>query len=240
MRTEKPQSLAELTDQIRSYVTHLREMGFRGVDCSEETVKRVNGWGMPPVGQAETLHAICADLKTCGQCELARSWPQPVAGAGVPGAALMFIGDWPEPEDRNSGVPFSGGAGELLTRMLKAMGFTRSSVYISHAVKCAPPAGNSPDMQAVRLCRRFLQREIAVVAPEIICTLGDVALKALLGEGAACESDRGRFYHYQGLPVMPTFSPAYLLAHPAAKRETWQDMKQVLARLNRQPPDKSG
>ena len=238
--TEKPQSLAELTDQIRSYLDHLRAMGFCGVDCADETLKRVNTWGRPPAGQAESLNTIAADLKTCRQCELARSWPQAVTGAGVPGATLMFIGGWPEPEDKNSGVPFSGGAGELLTRMLKAMGFSRSSAYISHAVKCAPPEGGAPGMQDVRICCRFLQREIAVVAPQMICTLGDVALKALLGEGLACESHRGCFQAYQGIPVMPTFSPAYLLAHPAAKRDTWHDMKQVLARLNRQPPGKSG
>ena len=236
---EKPRSMAELVDQIRSYLAHIRQMGFCGVDCSEETLKRLNAWGRPPDVQAESLNTISAELKSCRQCELARSWPQAVAGAGAPGATLMFVGDWPEPEDRNSGVPFSGAGGELFTRMLKAMGFSRSCVYISHAVKCAPPAGNLPGAQDIRICSRFLKREIAVVAPQIICILGDVPIMALFGESAAGESYRGCFHTYQGIPVMPTFSPAHLLAHPAAKRETWHDMKQVLARLDRQPPGKS-
>jgi len=228
---KKPDTLLSITRQIQNHLAYLSSLGFKGMDCRRETLERINGWGCRPAAAGESLSDIEAELRQCRKCRLAGSNARAVPGAGNPDARLMFIGGCPEPADEASGQPFSGAGGELLTRMLTAMALSRDSVYISHAFKCVPPGDNPPEPRDIKICRHFLFREIAVVAPEMICTLGDAALAALLDEKASCTRLRGRFHEFKGIALMPTFSPAHLLANPSAKRETWEDMKQVIARL---------
>lgn len=228
---EKPENVSAITRQIQRHLAYLSGLGLKGVDCRRETLDRIAEWGRPPLPADESAADIAAELKHCQKCGLAGLTTQAVAGCGDPAARLMVIGAWPEPEDGMAGRPFSGRDGELLSRMLKAMDLSRDAVYISYALKCPPPSAHPPQARDLEACRLFLYREIAVVRPEIICTLGDAALQALLGDNALCAKDRGRFHEFKGIALMPTYSPAYLLANPSAKRETWDDMKQVIARL---------
>jgi len=226
--SKKRDKLNAIAARVQDYLAYLADQGFTGVECSPDTLERVFSWGGNP-------DAIAAAVKHCRGCSLAAKGVQPVAGAGDPRARIMFVGGWPEPEDAQNNLPFSGRAGRLLGRMIEAMGFRRDSVYISFALKCRPPGDNSPGFRDIQICRRFLEREIAAVHPDVICTLGDTALQALLGESASCETDRGRFARFRDTVLMPTYSPAHLLAEPSAKRRTWQDMKQVLDFLGLRP-----
>ncbi|MFO7838688.1 MAG: uracil-DNA glycosylase [Desulfosalsimonadaceae bacterium] len=220
--------LYTIAAQVQNYLAYLADQGFTGVDCSAGKLERVFSWGRNP-------DAIAAAVKNCRGCPLAGKGGQAIAGAGDQQARIMFVGGWPEPEDAQNDLPFSGRAGQLLNRMIQAMGFSRDTVYLSFAVKCRPPGDNRPEFREVMACRRFLESEIAAVGPEVICTLGDIALQALIGENASCEAGRGRFTSFRDTALMPTYSPAHLLAEPSAKRLTWQDMKQVLDFLGLKP-----
>lgn len=228
---EKAANIRAMTRQVQRHLAYLSGLGLKGVDCRRETLERITEWGRPPVPAGGSVSDIAAELKHCQKCGLAGLTTPAVAGCGDPTARLMLVGAWPEPEDGLAGRPFSGRDGELLSRMLKAMGLSRDAVYISYALKCPPPSAHPPQSRDLETCRSFLYREIALVRPEIICTLGDAALQALLGDNALCVQFRGRFHEFQGLALMPTYSPAHLLANPSAKRETWEDMKQVITRL---------
>lgn len=230
------ESLEEIAARIQDHLAYLRRLGVYGVDCSETALGRLEKWGKAPASsEAEApekrLAEVFSRIRGCRGCEWAGPEADPVCGAGNPRAWLMFVGGFPEPEDAEQGEPFRGGAGELLSRMIKAMSFSRDSVYISHALKCLPPAGGSPPYGSIEACSRFLREEIAAVSPLVVCTLGDTALQALLGEAGSLAELRGRFQRYREAFVMPTHSPGYLLAHPAAKREAWHDLQQIMAFL---------
>ncbi|BCS94674.1 hypothetical protein DSLASN_03060 [Desulfoluna limicola] len=177
----------------------------------------------------ETLESIRADLGECTRCGLFRGRNQVVFGAGNPNARLMFIGDVPLSEEDQEGIPFLGASGDLLNKMLQAMGLTRNDVYLSNLLKCCP--GDSQKKPDMSLCLSFLERQIAVVRPDIICTLGAVAAQTLLGITSGVGGIRGQFQHYKGIRLMPTFHPTFLLRHPEHKRQAWQDLQQVMAAL---------
>ncbi len=177
----------------------------------------------------ETLESIRADLGECTRCGLFRGRNQIVFGAGSPDARLMFIGDVPLSEEDQEGIPFLGASGDLLNKMLQAMGLTRNDVYLSNILKCCP--GDNQKKPDMSLCLSFLERQIAVVRPEVICTLGAVAAQTLLGITSGVGGIRGQFQHYKGIRLMPTFHPTFLLRHPEHKRQAWQDLQQVMAAL---------
>ena len=180
-------------------------------------------------GQGETLASIRDDMGECTRCGLFRGRDQIVFGAGNPTARLMLIGDMPLAEEGHAGLPFLGASGELLGKMLQAMGFRREDVYLSNILKCCPSDPQPrPDMS---VCLSFLERQIAVVRPEVICTLGAVAAQTLLRMGGGVASIRGQFQQYKGRPLMPTYHPTFLLRHPEHKRQAWQDLQQVMAVL---------
>lgn len=145
----------------------------------------------------------------------------------------MFIGEAPGAQEDRRGVPFVGPAGQLLDRMIAAMGWSRQTVYIANVVKCRPPDNRNPEDDEIAQCRPFLARQIAAIKPRIIVTLGRPAANLVLENNEPIGKLRGRFHGYQGIEVMPTFHPAHLLRHPERKRETWQDLKLVMAELER-------
>lgn len=233
------QRLAELTGQARAAATVLAESGYRQVAISPRTRKRIAAWGdgsAAPVPAAETLDSVRADLGDCRRCKLARSRKHIVFGEGAADARLVFVGEGPGGDEDRQGRPFVGAAGQLLTRIITAMGLSRDDVYICNIIKCRPPANRNPEPDEIRACLPFLHRQIAALRPTHICALGSVAARTLLGTDQPISRLRGRFHSFQGVAVMPTFHPAFLLRNPDRKREVWEDVQQVMQAMGLASP----
>jgi DNA polymerase len=187
----------------------------------------------PPEGAdpAARLAAIRADLGDCRRCRLCEQRTTVVFGVGSPDARVLFVGEGPGADEDRQGEPFVGRAGQLLNKIIEAMGMTRGEVYIANVVKCRPPENRTPRPDEVGTCAPFLFRQIQSIRPRVIVCLGTPAAQAILGTGATISRLRGQFREIDGMRVMPTYHPAYLLRNPAAKRDVWDDMKQVVAFL---------
>jgi uracil-DNA glycosylase len=186
---------------------------------------------LPP--STETLEDIWRDIgNDCTRCALCSGRTQVVNTHGNPKARLMFVGEAPGADEDAQGKPFVGRAGQLLTKMIEAMGLKREEVIIGNVNRCRPPGNRQPTLEEAAICRPFLFREIAAVRPEVIVLMGNTALRNLLEVKAGISSVRGQFRDYQGIKVMPTFHPAYLLRDPSKKRETWEDLKKVMEYLD--------
>jgi len=180
-----------------------------------------------------TLAQIRAELGDCQRCKLAPTRRSIVFGVGAEDAPLMFVGEAPGEQEDRRGEPFVGPAGELLDKMIEAMGWSRASVYIANTLKCRPPGNRNPQPDELEPCMPFLKAQIATIAPRIIVALGRPAANQLLEVDAPISALRGQFHDRHGAKVMPTFHPAYLLREPDKKRETWSDLKLVMAELER-------
>ena len=192
--------------------------------------------------KADLLAAVRERVAACTKCaHLACSRTQTVFGVGNPDADLMFIGEAPGVDEDQQGEPFVGRAGQLLTRILKAMNFAREDVYIANILKCRPdmPAGSfgnrPPTPTEMQTCRPYLVEQIDIIQPCVLVALGAVAVEGLLGTRATMRELRGRWHTYNSIPLMITYHPAYLLRNqaPSEKRKVWEDMLQVLERLER-------
>jgi len=175
----------------------------------------------------ETFEQIWSDIGNCTRCPLHEGRTNIVQTEGNRKARLMFVGEAPGADEDEQSRPFVGRAGQLLTKIIEAIGLKRESVLIGNVNRCRPPGNRPPTPQEASMCRPFLLREIAIVQPEVIVTLGNTAMKNLLGTNEGITKARGKFQDYKGIKVMPTFHPAYLLRDPSKKRETWEDLKKV-------------
>jgi DNA polymerase len=220
-----------LTDLARSLRIHLHDRETAGRAWVERPALAPAPAAAP--GTRPTLDRVRADLGDCQRCKLAGSRKHIVFGVGDAQAALFFLGEAPGADEDRLGEPFVGKAGQLLDKMIAAMGWTRKQVYIANVLKCRPPGNRDPEPDEVIACEPFLRRQIAAVSPRLIVTLGKPAAHLLLKTQAPISALRGRFQEYQGIKVMPTFHPAYLLRSPEKKRETWSDLKQVMEELDR-------
>jgi DNA polymerase len=180
-----------------------------------------------------TLAQIRAELGDCTRCKLHSTRKSIVFGVGDENAPLMFVGEAPGEQEDKRGEPFVGPAGELLDKMIEAMGWSRQSVYINNILACRPPGNRNPQPDEVAACKPFLEARIGSIAPRIIVALGRPAANTLLGTDAPISSLRGKFHDRHGIKVMPTFHPAYLLREPDRKRDAWADLKLVIAELAR-------
>jgi DNA polymerase len=180
---------------------------------------------------AAALPIIRDDIGDCRRCRLCEKRTNVVFGVGDPRARLIFVGEGPGADEDVRGEPFVGRAGQLLTKIIEAMQMGRADVYIANIVKCRPPENRTPLPDEVATCSQFLFRQIAAIQPRVIVCLGTPAAQTLLGTRETITRMRGIFREVGGIKVMPTFHPAYLLRNPAAKREVWEDMKQVMAAL---------
>ncbi len=185
---------------------------------------------------SEALLAVREDLGDCTRCPLHGGRTTLVFGVGNPRAELMFVGEGPGGEEDRQGEPFVGRAGQLLTRMIGAMGFERRDVYIANVVKCRPPQNRDPEPDEIEACEPFLKAQIAAIGPRVIVALGRFAVQTLLRDGAPISRLRGRWREYQGVRLMPTFHPAYLLRNPADKGKAWQDLQLVMKEFGKSPP----
>jgi uracil-DNA glycosylase len=180
-----------------------------------------------------TLAQIRAELGDCTRCKLHSTRKSIVFGVGDESAPLMFVGEAPGEQEDKRGEPFVGPAGELLDKMIEAMGWSRQSVFINNILCCRPPGNRNPQPDEVAACKPFLEARIGSIAPRIIVALGRPAANTLLGTDAPISSLRGKFHDRHGIKVMPTFHPAYLLREPDRKRDAWADLKLVIAELAR-------
>jgi uracil-DNA glycosylase family 4 len=183
--------------------------------------------------QAEALDALKIDIgPNCSRCKLhTLGRRQVVFGVGNPNADLMFVGEAPGADEDVQGEPFVGRAGQLLTKIIEAIGMTRQDVYIANVIKCRPPQNRNPEPDEVEKCEPFLFRQIETIKPKVIVALGKFAAQSLLKTTDPITRIRGREYKYRDAILMPTYHPAYLLRNPASKREVWEDMKRVRAIL---------
>jgi uracil-DNA glycosylase family 4 len=182
-----------------------------------------------PVGDLEPIREALVD---CTRCKLSAGRKTIVFGQGDPRARLMFVGEAPGADEDEQGLAFVGKAGQLLTQIVKAMGFSREEVFIANVIKCRPPQNRNPEPDEIRSCEPFLEQQIAAISPKVLVGLGKFAGQWLLKTAEPISRIRGRLGTYGAIPVMPTYHPAYLLRNPGAKREVWEDMKVVLRLLN--------
>ena len=189
---------------------------------SHRPTESAKGCGSPE------LLAVRERLGECTRCKLAGGRTTLVFGVGDPGARLMFVGEGPGADEDVQGEPFVGKAGQLLTRMIEAMGFRREEVYIANVVKCRPPGNRDPEPDEIAACEPFLKAQIAAVRPKVVVALGRFAVQTLLRDSTPITRQRGRWREYEGVKLMPTFHPAYLLRNPPEKKKAWEDLQLVM------------
>jgi len=179
------------------------------------------------------LQEIRDDLGECTRCRLHEGRTHIVFGTGNPRARLMFVGEAPGQDEDEQGLPFVGRAGQLLTKMIESMGFTREDVYIANVLKCRPPGNRPPRPDEVATCEPFLRKQIAAINPQVLCALGSFAAQAVLRREDKISAMRGKFFLIDGITVMPTYHPAYLLRNPSEKRTVWEDLQKIMAVLKK-------
>jgi DNA polymerase len=228
-------------DEIIQQLEFFRDIGIESISLAKVTrlpVAQVVAEEviMPPPSPAsagETLEAIRADIGDCQRCKLAPTRTHIVYGSGNPNAELVFVGEAPGFEEDQQGLPFVGAAGQLLTKIIESTGVKREDVYICNILKCRPPNNRNPEPDEVFSCSPFLKRQIASIQPKVVCCLGKFAAQTMLRSGDSITRLRGQFHDIDGMRVIATFHPAYLLRSPEKKREVWEDMKQIRAELFR-------
>lgn len=232
----------ELLNLVRSLSERVRVDGAGGRPLSYLTRKKGGGeadagGGLAPVVEAHAgsdcsaLEAVRAELGDCRRCPLHRTRHRLVFGEGSPQAELVFVGEAPGADEDAQGRPFVGRAGQLLTKIVEAMGLKRDEVYIGNILKCRPPGNRNPQPDEIAACEPFLIRQLQMIRPKVICALGTFAAHTLLKSEAPISVLRGCFHTYQGIPLMPTYHPAYLLRNPGAKKQVWEDVQMVMKAL---------
>ena len=216
------EELTAIARTLKSHVSSLQRIG---------TTILPKGSRLPP-DRAMRLRAVEQQVIACTRCPLYRTRTHPVFGDGSAHARLVFVGEAPGREEDRRGKPFVGAAGQLLTKMIEAMGLRREEVYICNVLKDRPPNNRIPQPDEIEACRPFLLEQLAIIRPAVICTLGSIAAKALLGSTVSITKIRGVRHACDEIPLIPTFHPAYLLRNPDAKRLVWQDLKHVKRLLN--------
>ena len=185
--------------------------------------------------KAEALERLRHTLGDCQRCKLASGRTNIVFGEGNPAAVLMFIGEGPGRDEDRQGRPFVGEAGKLLTNLINKMGFERDDVYIGNIVKCRPKNNRDPEDDEIASCIPFITGQAKIIQPSVIIALGRISAHTLLGSNTPISRLRGRFAEFEGIPVMPTFHPAYLLRNRSEKLKVWDDALKVLGKLGREP-----
>ena len=229
--------MADDTNQLSEHLRFFGELGVMGVSRDPTWRRRAPLYGAPedadsvaggaPLHGASALDVIRTDLgEDCSRCKLhTLGRKQIVFGVGNPNADLMFVGEAPGADEDQQGIPFVGRAGQLLTKMIAAMGFDRDQVYIANVIKCRPPQNRPPEPDEIASCEPFLFRQIDAIGPKVIVALGSFAAKTLLATDQSISRLRGRVYDFRGVKLVPTFHPSYLLRSPDKKREAWEDLK---------------
>ena len=229
---------ANTLQSIREYLCYLMESGVEEIMVPRDTQAECYVGPTPDwrdsSGKKRELHAIRVELGECTRCPLSRTRQKIVFGEGNPSADIVFVGEAPGGDEDRTGRPFVGRAGQKLDEIIeKGMGLSRSDVYICNVLKCRPPLNRTPKEEEAQVCLPFLEAQIAAIGPKVIVTLGRPAAQALLKTQEAMHQLRGNWKVYQGIPVMPTYHPAYVLRKYTVpvRRQVWEDVKQVMEYL---------
>jgi DNA polymerase len=217
--------LSEACEDLKAYILYMKRLGYAGVPLSEDSLRIMDHWSKGAM--AETLQMIRANLGTCRRCKLHKGRKRIVFGVGNSRAKLVLVGEGPGHEEDMQGEPFVGQAGQLLTRILRAIGLTREDVYICNIIKCRPPGNRNPEPEEIDACIPFLRRQLRAIRPHLICALGTFAAQTLLETKTPISRLRGRFYTYEDIRLIPTYHPAFLLRNPSKKADVWEDMQKL-------------
>jgi DNA polymerase len=220
------ENINELISDLKSYLEYLKGIGIVSLPVSEN---------IPPKAARSktlTLAEVRKELGDCKRCKLHRTRKTIVFGEGNEKATLMFIGEGPGYDEDVQGRPFVGRAGQLLTKIIESINLSREEVYIANIIKCRPPQNRNPEPDEIESCSPFLMKQISSVQIKIICALGTFSAQTLLKTDAKITALRGKLYDLQGIKVIPTYHPAFLLRNPERKREVWEDMKKIAELLN--------
>jgi len=224
---------------LTEWVSYLKDIGVRELAASPEgepSASSEPAASSLPAAKGEKaalLAAVRDEIGDCTRCKLHQGRTNIVFGVGNPDARLMFIGEGPGQNEDLKGEPFVGRAGQKLDEMIKAIGMSRSEVYIANIVKCRPPKNRDPELEEIAICSPFLEAQIAAIKPRVIVTLGGPATKTLLETKTGITRLRGQWHSFREIPVMPTFHPAYVLRNytPDTRRKVWEDLKAARARM---------
>jgi len=230
---KSPPSISAIIADARRHLELEQAFDIYGIPVDAD---RIAGFSRSMTASAATarqraLDALCEQLQPCNRCGLGDTRKNLVFGAGNANADLMLVGEAPGQYEDEQGIPFVGPAGKLLTKIIRAIGLTRDKVYIANILKCRPPRNRTPSNDESSACFPHLLQQIEIIQPSIIVTLGNPATKAILQTTQGITRMRGKFVAWNGIEVMPTFHPSYLLRSPSAKRQVWQDMQKVHARM---------
>jgi uracil-DNA glycosylase family 4 len=240
----------DILADIRAHLEYQRALGVRliAVPTAQDRTAPMASSSAPvempspaaaDIPVCDSLEEIQKEIGDCRRCKLFKGRKTIVFGEGDPKAAVLFVGEGPGFEEDQQGRPFVGPAGQLLTDIIeKGMKLKRMDVYICNIVKCRPPGNRNPEPDEVKACIAFVKQQIAVIRPKVIVTLGNVPTQNLLGSKAGITKLRGEWQEYQGIPVMPTFHPSYLLRSPGEKGKAWDDIKKVMGKLGMAIPEK--
>ena len=234
MQADDTGEAAAALTELRAYLSWAAERGDRMVAFEARPKSSQPAEATTPMPRklsVVSLESVREEMGECTRCKLHKGRTNLVFGVGNAKARLMFVGEAPGEDEDKKGEPFVGKAGQLLTKMIEAMGLRREDVYICNTVKCRPPNNRNPEPDELSSCEPFLKGQLAAVQPEVIVTLGKFAAQALLREETPISRLRGSWREYEGIPVMPTFHPAYLLRSPQEKGKVWDDLQQVMKKL---------
>ena len=214
--------LAELAASLRQHLSYQVLMGLEWLPSE-----------LIPISQAlpETLDDIRDKLGECTRCRLHSSRTHIVFGEGNPSARIVLVGEGPGRDEDRLGRPFVGAAGKLLDRIIAAMGWGREEVYICNVIKCRPPRNRDPQPEEVESCGPFLRHQLRAIRPQVILALGSFAAQFLLSSQKPISKLRNRVHQFEGIPVVPTYHPAYLLRNPLQKRQAWKDVQLLMSLL---------
>lgn len=239
--------MANITEDIKAVLEFYQALGFerlpiKTVDSSRYSVVSKNQkqsaissriTNLASSEKIVALKTLRKEIGDCQRCKLSKGRTNIVFGEGNVDAELMFIGEGPGMEEDRQGRPFVGDAGQLLTKLIKKMGFKREDVYIGNIVKCRPPLNRDPEDDEINTCFPFIKGQIEIISPRVIVALGRISSQTLIGLKVPISKLRGKFYQYGNVPLMPTFHPAYLLRNPKDKWRVWEDAQKVLEKLKR-------
>lgn len=234
--------LAGIVREIESYLAYLKENGVTEIAAGPAGAPKTNTPALAAediaVETATGLKKIAAEVAECTKCPLHKNRRNTVPGQGNSRPEILFVGEGPGEDEDRQGLAFVGRAGQLLTRLVVKMGFTREQVFIANVVKCRPPNNRKPEPEEQTACLPYLERQIDLLKPKVIVVLGATALEALFAPDMRITKMRGKWLEYKGIPAMPTFHPSYLFRNQSAMWDVWNDMQLVLERLGRPVPAK--
>ncbi len=219
------ENINELINNLKTYLEYLKGMGIVSLPVSEMKADEAIQ------SHIITLEDVRKELGDCKRCKLHRGRKTIVFGEGNEKATLMLIGEGPGYDEDVQGRPFVGKAGQLLTKILQSINLPREEVYIANIIKCRPPQNRNPEPDEIQSCSPFLMKQISVIQPKIICALGTFSAQTLLKTETKITALRGKLFDLEGIKVMPTYHPAFLLRNPDKKREVWEDMKKIVELL---------